>query len=72
MDHIFEKSKHFILVSHRLTELSRCDTLIVIKHGEIVETGKPDILRRDQTSEFYKQLKRVSEKSENDMQGNQI
>jgi ABC-type bacteriocin/lantibiotic exporter with double-glycine peptidase domain len=39
-----------ILVSHRLSVLTRCDRVIVLESGRIVEDGKPSILAADPNS----------------------
>ncbi|MBR0441016.1 MAG: ABC transporter ATP-binding protein, partial [Firmicutes bacterium] len=34
-----------ILISHRLTTLSKCDKIIVLDSGRVAEQGTPDELR---------------------------
>lgn len=39
-------SASIILISHRITTLSKCDQIIVLDRGRIVEQGTPDELRK--------------------------
>ncbi|GAA0446196.1 thiol reductant ABC exporter subunit CydC [Lentibacillus halophilus] len=49
-DHLFEQAAGdtMVIVSHRLTNLEKMDQIIVIDHGEIVETGTFDHLMHQQ------------------------
>jgi len=66
MDSIFENTKHFILVSHRLDELRRTDRLIALKEGEIVEDGDPKVLHTRDDSYYKRQLLRNGENKNKD------
>lgn len=57
MDSILDHEKGVILVSHRLAELARCDRILVLEHGAIVEDSDPTTLGSDETSQFSKFLK---------------
>jgi ABC-type multidrug transport system fused ATPase/permease subunit len=46
----------FILVSHRLEHLDRCDRIIAIRGGVIVEDGTPEALRKLPQSEYRRLL----------------
>ncbi len=57
MDSIVAESKGLILVSHRLAELQRCDRVLVLEEGRIVEDGDPQTLAEDSSSRFFAFLK---------------
>jgi ABC-type multidrug transport system fused ATPase/permease subunit len=46
------RSQGLIIVSHRLAELERCDRVIVLDEGRIVEDGAPRVLLADTASRF--------------------
>jgi ATP-binding cassette subfamily B protein len=52
VDSIFASMQGLILVSHRLAELERCDRVIVLEGGEIVEDGDPRVLMKSDGSRF--------------------
>jgi ABC-type multidrug transport system fused ATPase/permease subunit len=54
---IFSAMRGLVIVSHRLAELERCDRVIVLEGGEIVEDGDPKILMRDDGSRFSEYLR---------------
>ena len=56
MNEILGRAKGLILVSHRLAELERCDRVIVLQAGEIVEDGSPKQLAKDANSQFRRFL----------------
>jgi ATP-binding cassette subfamily C (CFTR/MRP) protein 1 len=35
-----------IMVSHRLTDVVKCDVVVVMGEGRVIEVGEPDVLRR--------------------------
>jgi ATP-binding cassette, subfamily B, multidrug efflux pump len=41
---IFESSSGMIIVSHRLTELVKCDRILVLEAGRVIEDGDPTTL----------------------------
>jgi ABC-type multidrug transport system fused ATPase/permease subunit len=50
--------KHFknctiLTIAHRLNTVINCDRIIVLSHGSIVESGKPQHLLSDKNSIFY-------------------
>lgn len=53
----------FVLVSHRLDELSRCERVIVLEGGRIIEDDSPDVLLKSSQSAFVKFIE-ASKKSE--------
>jgi len=59
MDAILAHGKGVILVSHRLAELERCDRVLVLEEGRIVEDGNPQTLAADPESRFFAFLKAV-------------
>jgi ABC-type multidrug transport system fused ATPase/permease subunit len=59
MDAILAHGKGVILVSHRLAELERCDRVLVLEEGRIVEDGNPQTLAADPDSRFFAFLKAV-------------
>ncbi len=58
---ILAEAKGLVLVSHRLAELERCDRVIVLDRGEIVEDGDPKILANNPDSHFSSYLRAVEE-----------
>jgi ABC-type multidrug transport system fused ATPase/permease subunit len=52
MECIMSRSQGLIIVSHRLAELERCDRVIVLDEGRIVEDGAPRVLLADTASRF--------------------
>ena len=63
MKSIIEHGRGVLLVSHRLAELERCDRVIVLDNGTIVEDGCPKALACDESSRFSRFL-RASETHE--------
>jgi len=61
MDSILERSTGLILVSHRLDELERCQRVIVLDAGEVVEDGNPTKLAQDPSSRYCAFLRAVEE-----------
>ena len=59
MDAILEHGKGVILVSHRLAELERCDRVLVLEEGRIVEDGEPRALAQLPESRFSSFLRAV-------------
>ena len=59
MDALFASAKGLILVSHRINELERCDRVLVLDGGRIVEDGVPAVLAADETSRLSSFLKAV-------------
>lgn len=57
MDTIFANCRGFILVSHRLGELSRCARVLVLEKGRIVEDGDPKLLTAISHSHFSRFLR---------------
>lgn len=57
MDSILAKEAGLILVSHRLKELERCDRVIVIDEGNIIEDGAPKLLMQNPSSSFSEFLR---------------
>lgn len=61
MEQILERSQGLILVSHRLAELERCDRVLVLEGGNVVEDGAPADLAGNPHSHFRRFLKAVEE-----------
>jgi ATP-binding cassette subfamily B tetracycline resistance protein len=59
MNAIIDHGRGMILVSHRLAELERCDRIIVLENGRIVEDGTPATLASDKGSHFSQFLRAV-------------
>ena len=57
MENLLDCSEGFFLSSHRLSELTRTDRLLVMDQNGIVEDGDPGVLIQDPNSEFSKHLK---------------
>jgi len=57
MDFVYSlKDKLVLIVSHRIYTLMRCDKVIVIDDGKLVEAGNPNELSLNKESHFYKLL----------------
>jgi ABC-type multidrug transport system fused ATPase/permease subunit len=61
MDSILKIGGGLILVSHRLDQLSRCDRVIVLDGGRVVEDGSPLQLSRSSESRFSSFLRAVED-----------
>ena len=61
MDSILGIGGGLILVSHRLDQLNRCDRVIVLDGGHIVEDGNPLLLSRNPQSRFSSFLRAAEE-----------
>lgn len=58
---ILERCAGLVLVSHRLAELERCERVIVLDAGRIVEDGDPKELSRNPSSRFRRFLDAAEE-----------
>jgi len=58
---ILERCAGLALVSHRLAELERCERVIVLDAGRIVEDGDPKELSRNPSSRFRRFLDAAEE-----------
>ena len=63
---IIEDSKGFIMVSHRLAELEKCDRIIVLDNGQIVEDAAPSDLINNANSRFLAFLQASSSEAGNE------
>ena len=52
VDTMFKEST-VITIAHRINTVKKCDRIIVMNAGEVVETGKPDELIANNNSQFY-------------------
>ena len=52
IENIFKDST-VITIAHRIQTVKKCDKIIVMEAGKIVETGKPEDLINDHDSKFY-------------------
>lgn len=52
VDKLFKDST-VITIAHRINTVKKCDRIIVMNAGEVVEVGKPDDLIKDEKSQFY-------------------
>ena len=52
VDEMFKDST-VITIAHRIQTVRKCDRIIVMDNGKVVECGKPDVLINDKESKFY-------------------
>ena len=52
VDNMFKDST-VITIAHRINTVKKCDRIVVMDEGQIVEVGKPDELIKDTKSQFY-------------------
>lgn len=50
------KNKTILTIAHRLNTIMDSDRILVLDHGRIIENGKPEDLKKDPDSAFYKLL----------------
>ena len=60
-------SASIILISHRITTLSKCDQIIVLDRGRIVEKGSPDELRS--AGGLYQRIYEIQSLSSEEVEG---
>ena len=53
VDNMFNNST-IIIIAHRINTVKKCDRIVVMDEGKIVEIGKPDELIQNLNSKFYK------------------
>lgn len=61
MGAILSRAQGLILVSHRLAELERCDRVLVLDAGRVVEDGDPKALAQQPASHFRRFLDALEE-----------
>ena len=47
------KDSTVIIIAHRINTVKKCQRIIVMNAGEVVEVGNPDELIKDNKSQFY-------------------
>jgi ATP-binding cassette subfamily C (CFTR/MRP) protein 1 len=52
VDNMFKDST-VLIIAHRINTVKKCDRIIVMDEGQIVEVGKPDELIENPDSKFY-------------------
>ena len=52
VDEMFKDST-VITIAHRIQTVRKCDRIVVMENGKIVECDKPDVLINDKESKFY-------------------
>ena len=60
-------SASIILISHRITTLSKCDQIIVLDRGRIAEMGTPDELRV--SGGLYQRIYEIQSLSSEEVEG---
>ena len=63
MDFFYDRIKNrtLITVAHRINTVLRCDRIIVLDQGQVVETGNTKDLLANQESMFYKLYQKMTE-----------
>lgn len=63
MDFFYEKIKDqtLITVAHRINTVLRCDRIVVLEQGQIVEIGRTQELLKDKKSRFYSLYEKMTE-----------
>ena len=57
------KGSTTLMIAHRLSTVRNCDLIIVLKHGQIVESGTHDFLLQKQDGEYKILWEKQSEKT---------
>ncbi len=52
VDNMFKDST-VIIIAHRINTVKKCDRIVVMDEGQIIEVGKPDELTKNSDSKFY-------------------
>jgi ATP-binding cassette subfamily C protein CydD len=58
---LFSRAGGLVLVSHRLGELHRCDRVLVLATGRLVEDGEPACLEADRSSRYHRFLQELAD-----------
>lgn len=46
-----------LTIAHRLHTIMKCDKVMVLNSGNLIEYGSPEVLRKEKGTEFYKMCK---------------
>lgn len=53
------KEATVLTIAHRINTIVRCDKVLVLQAGEVLEYGPPTVLASDSNSQFAKMLEQI-------------
>lgn len=66
------RSSTLIIIAHRLKGLEKCDRIIVLDKGKIIETGTPKQLKANKKSVFNQMLKEQNQNAKSNKKRNNL
>jgi ABC-type multidrug transport system fused ATPase/permease subunit len=56
---ITDRAQGLIIASHRISAIERCDRVVVLEGGVVVEDGDPQVLAKDSSSHLHRFMQAV-------------